>query len=207
MKAAGPPAEAAPATPPPSASEGDRVLLPVLCGPSSSRGQAMLEFPTVRYPLVPGKVDVLFALVGLTPRGTLGMDWVMPELYEQMGQPPLEDLLDHAAANLAESLSYEYGDSTVGGRGAFFRREVGFAGSALAIPGLYDTMSDALGAKRMLVGIPDHDNMFVVDADSEAAFLAREVGLGDPCQPDGFLGPTVFLLEDDRIEVVADREL
>ena len=179
-------------------------LLPILAGPSSGRGEAMLDL-AAHEPLVSGKVYVLLAFTGPTPHGTIGMHWLTNHLYEELGEPPFADLLQLAGANLAEDLridGYETDDGVI----LAMKREGWLAGSAVALPGFHERLSSILGAERLIVGIPCPDDLLVAGADRGCADEVRAMTLGTEYDQ-GFLGPTVLLVESSGISLLADRQI
>jgi len=180
-------------------------LLPILAGPSSSRGDAILEF-AVHQPLVPGKLYVLLAFTGPTPHGTVGLSWLTHQGYEDMGEPPFEELLEVAAGNLAEDLTID-GYSTDDGSDVLHVKREGFlAGSAVALPGFHERMSSILAAQRLVVGLLCSDELYLADADGGAADEIRRMTLEH--EHDGeYLGPTVLLMDGSGIQVLAERQI
>jgi hypothetical protein len=181
-----------------------RPLLPILAGPSSSRGDAILDF-AVHQPLVPGKLYVLLAFTGPTPHGTLGLSWLTHKGYEDMGEPPFEELLEVAARNLAEDVQVD-GYGTDDGDIAHVKRDGYLAGSAIVLPGFYEQMSAALRAERLVVGLLCSDELYLADADGGAADQIRRMTLEH--EHDGeYLGPTVLLMDGSGIQVLAERPI
>ncbi|OLE25367.1 MAG: hypothetical protein AUG44_16240 [Actinobacteria bacterium 13_1_20CM_3_71_11] len=180
-------------------------MLPILAGPSSSRGDAILEF-AVHQPLVPGKLYVLLAFTGPTPHGTVGLSWLTHQGYEDMGEPPFEELLEVAAGNLAEDLTID-GYSTDDGSDVLHVKREGFlAGSAVALPGFHERMSSILAAQRLVVGLLCSDELYLADADGGAADEIRRMTLEH--EHDGqYLGPTVLLMDGSGIQVLAERQI
>jgi hypothetical protein len=197
-----------PAAPPGNAatSDGPGQLLPVLCGPSSGRARALMEMNMlVQRPLVPEKVFVALAMVSMTPRGTLGMQWVTPHHYQQLGEPPFGELLELAAGNLSQGLRVS-GHRTPNGDILTLERPGYLAGSAVALPNFYQHMSEVLQAERLIVGVPCPDDLVVADADSANAEGVRQMTM-ETAYRDGFLGPTVLLMDRTGTRVLADREI
>jgi hypothetical protein len=180
-------------------------LLPVLCGPSSRRGAAMLSFPVVRQALVPDRVFVLLATVGPTPHGTIGMDWLTRERHRTMGEPPFADLLETAAGNLEDGLRID-GHETDDGLVLVLARDGAMAGSAVALPEFHGRLSSILGARRLVVGVPSHDELLVADADGGTARQVRQLTLDARC-PDSLLGPTVLLIDAGGARLLAERDV
>ena len=179
-------------------------LLPILAGPSAGRGAAMLDL-AAHAPLVPGKVHVLLAFTGMTPHGTIGMDWLTGHLYQQLGEPPFADLTALAGANLSDDLRMD-GYETENGVVLAMKRDGYLAGSALALPGFHERVSSILEAERLIVGIPCPDDLLVTDADGGCADELRSMTL-DTDYDQGFLGPTVLLVDRTGMHVVADRQI
>jgi hypothetical protein len=185
-------------------SEHSRKLLPILAGPSSGRGDAMLDL-AAHHPLVSGKVYALLAFTGMTPHGTIGMNWVTDHIYKELGEPPFTDLLEIAGANLAEDLrmdGYETDDGVI----LAMKREGYLAGSAVALPGFHERISSILEAERLLVGIPCADDLLVADADRGCADQVRAMTL-ESDYDQGFLGPTVLLVDSSGVQVLAERQI
>ena len=184
-----------------------KLLLPILAGPSASRGVAMMEFGLPKVPFIPGKIDVLFALTGMTPMGKIGMEWMMRGMYEKFGEPDLEDVLRVACENLKVGLAGGGFETDDGDVVIQMQREGDMlAGSALVLPDFHERLSEMVRAERLLVGIPCPDQLYVTDADSAAARTVRESTLETEYR-DGFLGPTVLLVESTGITIVEDREI
>lgn len=180
-------------------------LLPVLAGPSSGRGDAMLDM-AAHHPLVSGKVYALLAFTGPTPRGTVGLHWVTEHIYEEeLGGPPFADLLAIAGQNLAEDLRVD-GYQTDDGDVLAFKRDGWMAASALVLPDFYDRMSSALSAERLIVGIPSPDDLLVADADRGAADEVRTMTM-ETDYDQGFLGPTLLLVDRSGMQLVAERQI
>jgi len=180
-------------------------LLPVLAGPSSSRGDAILDF-AVHQPLVPGKLYVLLAFTGPTPHGTLGLSWLTHKGYEDLGEPPFEELFALAAGNLAEDLQIDGYGTDDGDNVLHVKRDVCLAGSAVALPGFRERMSSILGAERLIVGLLCSDELYLADADGGAADQIREMTLEH--EHDGeYLGPTVLLMDGSGTQILAERQI
>jgi hypothetical protein len=181
-------------------------LLPVLCGPSSGRARALMEMGMlVQQPLVPEKVFVALAMVSLTPRGTLGMQWVTPHHYQQLGEPPFGELLELAAGNLSQGLRVN-GHQTPDGDVLTLERPGYLAGSAVALPDFYQRMSEILQAERLIVGVPCPDDLVLADADSANAEGVRQMTMETDYR-EGFLGPTVLLMDGAGTRVLVEREI
>jgi hypothetical protein len=185
--------------------EQNNKLLPVLCGPSSSRGEAVMSF-VAHQPLIPEKVYVTLAMTGWLPYGKIGMSWLTHHLYRELGEPPFADLLDLAAPNLGEGLNIEVNGSEYGKLLRLHHDSpTGMAGSAVVLPGFHERMSSILEADRLIVGIPCPDDLLVAGADSGlAAEEVRRMTL-DSEYSDGFLGPSVLLMDPTGISLLADR--
>jgi hypothetical protein len=183
-------------------------LLPILCGPSSGRGAAMLMMPLVRQPLVPDRVHVGLGLAGQAPHGRFGVSWLMQRRYQELGEPPFADLLRHASANLTRGLEIDFVRLDGGDDSYLLRlRRERMASSAAAMPGFYERMSSELRADRLVVGIPCVDELLVADADS-ATYAAEVEGLtANDEHAVGFLGPTVLLMDRTGIRLLADRHV
>jgi hypothetical protein len=183
----------------------DWQLLPVLVGPSSGRGQALMGFPNllIRQPLVPEKVHVALAFGGTTPHGTIGLDWYGRGYHEQLGEPPFAELLKFAADNLRKGIR-----ATGRGSGRLEVIEIAglMAGSAVVLPDLVAQMAKDLGTHRLIAGVPCPDHLVVTRAESSYADDVRRLTL-ETGYDDGYLGPTVLLLDDSGITVLADRQI
>lgn len=183
--------------------EEDSELLPVLCGHSSARGEAMLGY-AVHQPLVPEKVYIMLALTGPTPRGTVGMSWLTRHSHRRLGEPPFASLLELAAQNLKRGLRvvghrFDYGDGLL-----VLHRESSLASSAVALPDFHEQISSILHADRLIVGIPGPDELLVADMDSRCAEEVRTRTLASE-DAQGFLGPSLLLVEPSKIQLLADR--
>jgi len=112
----------------------------------------MLDFPVIRQPLVPDKVFVLLALVGPTPHGAIGMEWLFQKRYQELGEPPFGELLGIAATGLGDGPKVE-GHGSDDGDILVLHRDKWMAGSAVALPSFHERMSSILGAQRLIYSV------------------------------------------------------
>lgn len=177
----------------------DEELLPVLWSASSPRAGLLEALP--HHPLVPGRLSVAFAVVGPTPRGTIGMHHVTHDQHEEMGAP---DLTGVAYESLARGLKFEVrqaaGDMLVS-----LVRDNLLAASAIALPDLYEHLSQQLGPGDLLVGLPCPDEMYVVREDSALAEMVRKQVLESPYETTELV-PSVLRLGPGGVELLAERD-
>uniref|UniRef100_UPI000A3C89BC hypothetical protein n=1 Tax=Amycolatopsis kentuckyensis TaxID=218823 RepID=UPI000A3C89BC len=173
-------------------------LLPVLWSASSPRAGLLDTLP--HQPLVPGRLSVAFAVVGPTPRGTIGMHHITRHQHEEMGTP---DLAGVAYQSLARGLKFEVGQS--GGEVLVsVVRENLLAASAVALPDLYVHLSQQFDGGNLLVGLPCPDEMYVVREDSGLAETVRQQVLGSPYETTELV-PSLLRLTPDGVELLAER--
>jgi hypothetical protein len=125
--------------------------------------------------LAPG-LGVFLAEVGITPRGTIGIDCVMAaKLNEQSSDAGR--LWQQAHANLASSLKVEAAE--LDGQPLFvLNREEGMAASAVALPDFSDSAAEWTGRQRLMVGIPDPDTVLLCAAGSPVVRHIQGATLG-----------------------------
>jgi hypothetical protein len=174
-------------------------VLPVLWSTSSPRAGLLDTLP--HQPLVPGRLSVAFAVVGRTPRGTIGMHHITRHQHEEMGAP---DLAGVAYQSLARGLRFEVGRSGPDVLVSVVRENL-LAASALALPDLYPQLSQQFGAGHSLViGLPCPDEMYVAREDSALASTIREQVLGSPYETTELV-PSVLRLGPGGLELLAER--
>ncbi|MEU0533643.1 hypothetical protein [Amycolatopsis tolypomycina] len=173
-------------------------LLPVLWSTSSPRAGLLETLP--HHPLVPGHLSVAFAVVGPTPRGTIGMHHITRHQHEEMGAP---DLTGVAYQSLARSLKFEVRQAGADVLVSVVRENL-LAASAIALPDLYEQLSQQFGPGDLLVGLPCPDEMYVVREDSGLAETVREQVLESPYETTELV-PSVLRLGPDGVELLAER--
>ncbi|GAB3563763.1 hypothetical protein GCM10027445_06450 [Amycolatopsis endophytica] len=177
-------------------------LMPVLWSASSPQAEVLGSIP--HHPLVPGRLSVALAHVGLTPRGTLGMRHVTTHAYQEMGSPPFGRLMAEAAANLKRGLRVtghrgDHGDLL------HLTREDWLAASALALDDFGAQMARNLGEERLVVGLPCPDELFVAGANSGWAETIHEQTLASEYDTTELV-PCVVLVEPRGMRLLAERQ-
>lgn len=156
--------------------------------------------------LIPNQLYVLAAWVSPTPRGTLGMNWVLKNFVEQE-QINFDDVLAAAYADLWENVTvgaYDAKDGTdrmlqLEGNSLTF-----MPAAVVASPQFREKMAEYLGGDRFLAGISCHDHLHVVRADSAYAEGLQEMVFGsDHVEED--LVPTMLLIEPDGMQIVSQK--
>ncbi|MEV5720366.1 hypothetical protein AB0L41_41335 [Amycolatopsis mediterranei] len=174
-------------------------VLPVLWSTSSPRAALLDTLP--HQPLVPGRLSVACAVVGRTPRGTIGMHHITRHQHEEMGAP---DLFEVAYQSLARGLKFEVqraGEDVL----VSVVRENLMAASALALPDLYPQLSHQFGpGHNLLVGLPCPDEMYVAREDSGLAATIREQVSNSPYETTELV-PSVLRLGPGGLELLAER--
>ncbi|WP_410615349.1 hypothetical protein [Amycolatopsis sp. lyj-109] len=176
-------------------------VLPVLWSTSSPRAGLLDTLP--HQPLVPGRLSVALAVVGRTPRGTIGMHHITRHQHEEMGAPPLEDLFAVGYQSLARGLKFEVRSSGEDVLVSVARENL-LAASALALPDLYAQLSQQFGPGDLLVGLPCPDEMYVAREDSGLADTVREQVLASPYETTELV-PSVLRLGPGGLELLAER--
>lgn len=176
-------------------------VLPVLWSASSPRAGLLDALP--HRPLVPGRLSVALAVVARTPQGNIGMQHITRHQHEEMGAPPIEQLLDVGYGCLARGLKFEVrrsGEDVL----VSVARENQMAASALALPDLYPQLSQHFGAGDLVVGLPCPDEMYVAREGSGLAETVREQVLGSPYETTELV-PSVLRLGAGGLELLAER--
>jgi hypothetical protein len=152
--------------------------------------------------LAPG-LGVFLAEVGTTPRGTIGIDYVMAaRLEERSGDAGR--LWQQAYSNLASTLEVQAAE--LEGQPLFFlRRAEGMAASAIALPDFSESAAEWTGGQRLMVGIPDPDTLLLCAAGSPVVRHLREATLGSPYVGAVNLTPCLLLLDHGRLSLEARR--
>ena len=78
------------------------------------------------------------------------------------------------------------------------------AASAVALPDLYEQLSQQFGGGDLLVGLPCPDEMYVVREDSGLAEMVRQQVLGSPYETTELV-PSVLRLGPGGVELLAER--
>ncbi|GAA2597350.1 hypothetical protein GCM10010399_29990 [Dactylosporangium fulvum] len=171
--------------------ESNGELLPVLWSLSAPNGAMANALPFQE--VVPGRLVVALAMVAMTERGTIGMSHVM----ERDG---FGDRLAESFGNLTRGLRVDALDNGM----LALRREGMFVSSAVALPDFPQRMMQLLETDRIVVAIPDPDNLLVAAAGSPPAAAFGRIVRESPVQPSELV-PT--LLEADRsgLRVVDER--
>jgi hypothetical protein len=152
--------------------------------------------------LTPG-LGVFLAEVGTTPRGTIGIDYVMAAKLEARSSDAGR-LWQQAYANLASSLKVDAAE--LDGQPLFIlNREEGMAASAIALPDFSDSAAEWTGNHRLMVGIPDPDTLLLCAADSPVVRHIREATLGSQYAGAVNLTPCLLLLDHGRLSLEARR--
>ncbi|MEV5650140.1 hypothetical protein AB0L57_17990 [Nocardia sp. NPDC052254] len=158
--------------------------------------------PLASHVLIPGGLYVVVAAVGPTPRGTLGMNWVLEHHLEGMDFT-FGDIRAEAAQNLRNGLRM-----AMAGNGADIQvlhvegvDATHMPAGAVSLSDFPERVADALGGDRFVAGIPCEDHLYVARADTPSAALVSEmVAAPHDCGSD--LIPTVLLLEPAGMRIL-----
>lgn len=173
------------------------VLLPLL---------RMVQLPpplSASRELIPNQLYLLAARVAPTPRGTLGMSWVMRNQVDS-GEVDFDEVLTEAFSNLSDGMRIGVGESE-----DRTERLLSFEGqtptfmpaAAIAAPDFHEQLVELLGGDRFVAGISCHDKLHVVRADSSwLGDLERMVFAADHLEED--LVPTLLAIEPGGIRIL-----
>jgi hypothetical protein len=159
--------------------------------------------PAIAHRTIAPGLGVFLAEVGTTPRGTIGIDYVMAA---KLNEPSSDAgrLWQQAFSNLASSLQVDAAD--LDGQLLFiFNREQGMAASAIALPDFSDRAAEWTGSQRLMVGIPDPDTLLLCAAGSPVVGHIQEATLGSQYVGAVNLTPCLLLLDHGRLSLEARR--
>ncbi|HEX6352393.1 hypothetical protein [Actinophytocola sp.] len=177
---------------------GDGQLLPVLWSDSSPQVGLLEAVP--HWPVASGRLHLALAVVAMTPRGTLGMYHVT---HHQLGEHSFDELMAEACENLTTDLRVN-GHQTDDGQ--LLSLSGTLVSAMVCLPDFYRRLSELSGAKRLVVGLPCPDEIYVADADSPLADTVRRA-VHESEYPTTELVPCVLTIEGDHIEVISERDL
>ena len=163
-------------------------LRPMLWSTSSPAADALRDVP--HWPVAGGRLHLALAVV--TSVGTYHVE------YSQLGDVSFDDLMADTCRSAVKDLAVEERD---GGLLAVSGRLVA---AVACLPEFYRRLADALGAERLVVGLPSADEVLVAAAGSALAETIEKDVLAAE-DTGGELVPCVLLIEGDRIEVLAER--
>ena len=174
-------------------------LLPILWSQSSPIIGTLSMLPHLT--LLPGHLYLSLATVAPTPEGRVGVSHVTNAALKGS----FEAAVEKAFAQLIPGLKVEgVVEPDRSGEMATLRRQGPYASSVVAMPNFYAEMCTILRADRLLVGLPDPDNVLVTPMDSGWAEEVRSAVLNSRCEAQE-LTPSLFELENGGLVLVAER--
>ena len=173
-------------------------LLPILRSTALPGTAGTLELLPYRM-VVPGRLAVTLARVGLTDRGTIGMHHVT---NAQLGTGDFDAALDTARDALRRGLQVtrRSGDT---GDVIQLHRDGYLAGSAVVLPDFHEFVSGLLSAYDLVAAIPCPDDLFVAAAGTGAAEILARMVAESPQQSAEML-PTLLRMTGPDIELLAE---
>jgi hypothetical protein len=181
---------------PEQAGASDGQLLPVLWSESSPRAGMLEAVP--HWPVAAGRLHLALAVVAPTPRGTIGMHHVT---HHQLGDQSFNELMAEACENLAAGLRVNAHQTD---DGQLLSLSGTLVAATVCLPDFYRRLSELANAKRLVVGLPCPDEVYVAPADSPlAAVIHRAVHESE--YPTTELVPAVLSIAGDDIELISER--
>ena len=178
------------------------------------QGQASL-FPVLRsyapddvfmqigvYRPIATDLAVYLAHVGMTPRNTVGIDYVMRASID-VSEQAVAGMFDAAMQNLRTGLQVNVSENG-GGKLFAFTRPGYMAASALCLPDFYQQVRSWLG-EEVFVAFPDPDNLFVTLPQSRFAITLRQTIEQSNYWGSVALTPACYLLNASGLRQVAVR--
>jgi hypothetical protein len=175
--------------------ERDGELLPLLW--SASSPQAGLLDAVPHRTLVPGRLFVGLARVGVGPNGAVGVSHLTHHL---LGRQSFGHLLDDACRTLRTGLrvtGYDNGLVAV-------HRDGHLATAAVCLADFHEEMSELVGDDRFVVGMGCPDTLVVAAASSPHVEGVRSLVLKSE-HPAGELIPSLLMVAPSGISVLAER--
>jgi hypothetical protein len=150
-------------------------------------------------------LSIALANVKFTPRGTIGIDYLMAANVED-SEDARDDLFVTAFNNLAGALQIQVKESDKGDSLVVVSHPLDHGASALCLPDLYENAKTWLDSEELFVGIPDPGTLLILRGDSpEIERLTKSV-ISSEYWGSVALTPAVFKLTEDGLERVATRE-
>jgi hypothetical protein len=153
--------------------------------------------------LLAPNLSIFLADVGLTPHGTIGIDYL---LYSKLSEQALTEqaLWNEAFANLTQGLVVH--KVTEKNQNFFIlEREGGFAASAIGLIDFSERASSWVGSPRVLIGIPNPDTLLICAADSSSLEHIRTNILKSDYHGSVNLTPCLVLLEGRKVKLLEKR--
>lgn len=184
----------------PSMDAEETSLLPVLR--NDDDGDMMAEIGVYRE--VGAGLAISLANVGMTSRGTIGIDYLMRGDIED-GEEVREQLFNEAWDNLRKGLKIQGGETQVGGKLITISHPSDHAASAISLPDFYDQASAWLEVDKVFVAIPDPGNLLLAAPDSKIVDDVTQMVLASEYWGAVALTPACFHLSKAGLERVATR--
>lgn len=182
----------------PERGQGQAALFPVLR--SYAPGDVFMQIGVYRP--IATDLAVYLAHVGMTPRNTIGIDYVMRANIDASEQA-VAGLFDTALQNLRMGLQVNVSED--GGEKLFaFIRPGYMAASALCLPDFYQQVRSWLG-EEVFVAFPDPDNLFVTLPQTRFAQTLRQTIEQSNYWGSVALTPACYLLNASGLRQVAAR--
>jgi hypothetical protein len=163
-------------------------LRPVLWSSSSGRAGQLADVP--HWPVAAGRLHLALAVV--TPTATYHVT------HEQFGGEPFDEVMATVCRGLVDGLDISARDDGV------FAASGRVVAALACLPDFYQRLSRAVGAERLVVGLPSPDDVLVAGAGSPSAEVVERAVL-ESAAPGGELVPCVLAIEGDQISVLAER--
>jgi len=154
----------------------------------------------VNIPLIP-EVALFLAHVGLTSRGTIGIDYVMLNKVASDGLD-VGLLWEHAFTNLAKGLSIQAAEQR-GARYFVVEHATGVAAAAVGLPGFLENAEAWAGSKQLTIGILNPSMLMVCASASRAVQYVRDMALKSPYNAAVNLTPCVLQLNEGKLSLLA----
>ncbi|MEL6271627.1 MAG: hypothetical protein AAFU54_22475 [Chloroflexota bacterium] len=140
------------------------------------------------------------AQVGITPRGTIGIDYVM-----EKDAPDADTLWTQAYTTVMTGLAVNAAEDD-GHPLLVINREQGLGAAAVALPDFAQRMEGMLNTPRLYVAIPEPNTLLAVAADSPIAEKIQQMALNSDYSGAVALTPCVLLYENGQPAVMGRRE-
>ncbi len=147
--------------------------------------------------------QLCMALVGPTPHGTVGINYILTNFLQN--QPvDVDDLWNEAYQNLMVGLRIQVAEEK-GERLFILEREGGFAASAIGLPDFPDRARSWVPTGQILFGIPNPDTLLVCGVNSPFAQQLQKAVLESRYQGAINLTPSVLQIEGGKFSIVTQR--
>jgi hypothetical protein len=152
--------------------------------------------------LIP-ELGIFLASVGPTPRGTIGIDYLMSAKARSENMN-LNALWNEAFSNLKMGLNVSAAGRN-NERYFIVKRQGNIASSALALPDFFEQAMQWVGNREIQIAVPDPDTLLLCAARSPVARDLKNAALQSQYVGAVHLTPCVLLLENGKLSLQAKR--